>query len=158
VAWSHLTNEDFTQAYWDALYDWYANGGNEHVAAYLANLDLSGFNAKAPPPKTAAFWAIVDAGRSSEDAVFADVIDSLGNPAVVTIDLIAGRSPPELAVWLKELKNRRTIAHRLEAVGYTSVRNPHANDGLFKIGGRRQTVYARKGLSLSEQMAAAQRL
>jgi hypothetical protein len=31
------------------------------VAAYLANLDLSAFDPKAPPPKTDAFWAIVDA-------------------------------------------------------------------------------------------------
>jgi hypothetical protein len=158
VAWSPLTKEDFTQTYWDELYDWYANGGNEHVAAYLANLDLSGFNAKAPPPKTAAFWAIVDASRSSEDAEFADVIDSLGHPDVVTIDLIAGSSRADLAVWLRERKNRRIILHRLEAVGYTSVRNPDASDGLFKFGGRRQAVYAGKGLSLSEQIAAARRL
>jgi hypothetical protein len=49
------------------------------VAAYLASLDISGFNPKAPPPKTPAFWAIV-ANRAPEDAELADVLDGLGNP------------------------------------------------------------------------------
>ena len=35
------------------------------------------FDAKVPPPKTAAFWAIVDAGVAPEDAEFADAIDAL---------------------------------------------------------------------------------
>ena len=32
---------------------------------------------KAPPPKTPAFWDIVDASRAPEDAELADVIDAL---------------------------------------------------------------------------------
>ena len=39
-------------------------GGDRHVAAYLAELDLSDFDAKAPPPKTAAFWDIVEADNA----------------------------------------------------------------------------------------------
>jgi hypothetical protein len=88
VAWSDLAKEDFTPAYWDDLWGWYAAGGNCHVAAYLAGLDLSAFNAKAPPPKTAAFWEIVDANRALEDAEIADTIDLLGNPPATTIDRI----------------------------------------------------------------------
>ena len=80
VAWSDLTKDDFTKDYWNSLWGWYANGGACHVAAYLAELDLSGFDPKAPPPKTAAFWAIVDASRAPEDAELADVLDRLGNP------------------------------------------------------------------------------
>jgi hypothetical protein len=55
VAWSELTKEDFEPAYWADLYAWYDAAGAQHVFAYLAELDLSGFNPKAPPPKTAAF-------------------------------------------------------------------------------------------------------
>ena len=40
----------------------------------------SGFDPKAPPPKTPAFWAIVDANRAPEDAELADVLDALNNP------------------------------------------------------------------------------
>jgi hypothetical protein len=38
----------------------------------------------------------------------------------------------------------RKIPHRLEGCDYVPVRNPDANDGLWVIGKRRPTVYARK--------------
>ena len=85
VAWSNLTKDDFAADYWRKLYGWYANGGNEHVAAYLAKLDISGFDPKAPPPKTQAFWEIANANRAPEDAELADVLDDLGRPDVVTL-------------------------------------------------------------------------
>ena len=80
VAWSDLTKEDFTDDYWNNLWGWYEDGGIRHVAAYLAELDLSAFDPKAPPPKTAAFWAIVDANRAPEDAELADVLDGWATP------------------------------------------------------------------------------
>jgi hypothetical protein len=49
VAWSDLTKDDFPTRI--RLHQWYLSGGNGHVAAYLANLDLSDFDAKAPPRK-----------------------------------------------------------------------------------------------------------
>ena len=61
------------------------NGGREIVAHYLATLDLSGFNPKAPPPKTEAFWEIVDASRAPEDAEMADALDELGWPDATTL-------------------------------------------------------------------------
>ena len=68
VAWSELSKDDFEPNYWTDLWRWYEAGGYGHVAAYLAGLDLTGFDPKAPPPKTQAFWEIVDASRSPEDA------------------------------------------------------------------------------------------
>jgi hypothetical protein len=65
AAWSEAVKEDFSPDYWKKLWGWYAKGGIEAVAAYLAKLDISAFDAEAPPPKTAAFWAIVDANRAS---------------------------------------------------------------------------------------------
>jgi hypothetical protein len=56
VAWSELRQNDFESGYWNKVWSWYDNGGDSHVAAYLAQLDLAGFDPKAPPPKTAAFW------------------------------------------------------------------------------------------------------
>src|SRR5215510_13676997 len=52
VAWSSRTLTDFGPDYWNALYRCFANSGTEIVAHYLPNLDLSGFEPKAPPPKT----------------------------------------------------------------------------------------------------------
>jgi hypothetical protein len=60
VAFSDLTKKDFVDNYWKTIWGWYAKGGNRHVAAYLAELDLSGFDPKAPPPKTAAFGPLSD--------------------------------------------------------------------------------------------------
>ena len=67
VAWSDLVKTDFSDKYWQELWDWYDGGGYNHVAAHLSKFDISDFNPKAPPPKTEAFWAIVDANRAPGD-------------------------------------------------------------------------------------------
>ena len=36
VAWSERVKEDFGPDYWNKLFRWYDNGGDRHVAAYLA--------------------------------------------------------------------------------------------------------------------------
>ena len=101
-----------------------------HVAAFLAEHDLSDFDPKAPPPKTAAWWAVVDAGRSQEDAEIADALDRLGQPPAVTLADLAEPMPSSLSDWLQDRKNGRAIPHRLEPAGYVTVRNPDARDGL----------------------------
>jgi hypothetical protein len=58
---------DFSKSYWNQLFGWYDEGGDRHVAAYLRALDLTGFDPKAPPPKTQAFWDIVDANQAPEE-------------------------------------------------------------------------------------------
>jgi Family of unknown function (DUF5906) len=63
VAWSGATESDFVAGYWNELWSWYEREGFGHVAAYLRTLDVSDFNPKAPPLKTAAFWAIVGANH-----------------------------------------------------------------------------------------------
>ena len=49
IAWTNCVEADFAADYWDRLWSWYANGGMQHVTAYLHALDLSGFNPKKPP-------------------------------------------------------------------------------------------------------------
>src|SRR5258707_4746970 len=113
VAWSDLSKEDFTPAYWNGLWSWYAQGGDCHVAAYLASLDLSTFDPKAPPPKTTAFWAIVDASQAPEDAELADVLDRMGNPEATNLIRITAAAMGKLATLLNDRKNVRAIPHRL---------------------------------------------
>jgi hypothetical protein len=158
VAWSSCQKEDeyFRGGYWKKLYAWYQSGGLGHVAAYPLQRDVSGFDPKAPPPKTAAFWSIVDANRSGEEAELADAIDELGNPEVLTLLQIQKvTSDSGLADWLTDRKQRRTIPYRLEQCGYLPVRNPTASDGLWKITGKRQAIYAKAGLTLRDQLKAA---
>jgi len=155
VAWSDLTKDDFSEDYWSRLYKWFDEGGCEIVADYLASLDLSEFNPKAPPPKTQAFWEIVDASRSPEDAEMADALDGLGWPAVATIAGITAKASAEFGEWLRDRKNARRIPHRFEECGYVPVRNPDAADGLWKIGVRRQAIYGKRDLSVRDRIKAA---
>jgi hypothetical protein len=152
VAASALTKDDFVADYWNRLWKYYANGGDRHVAAYLSELDISAFDAKKPPPKTAAFWAIVDAGCAPEDAELADVLDDLGNPDAVTLKQVAAKATGDFEAWISDRKNRRVIPHRLERCGYVPVRNDMAKDGLWKIRGARQVIYTRDSLSLRERI------
>jgi hypothetical protein len=153
VAWSTLTKEDFAADYWVRLWDWYGKGGINHVVAYLRAFDLSDFNPKAPPPKTEAWWAIVNSSRSPEDAELADALDKLGNPPVVTLNEIK-LADLNLSEFLGDRKNSRQIPHRLEACGYVPLRNPAAEDGLWKVEGRRQAIYAKANLTLQDQHLA----
>ena len=162
VAWSELTKDDFDTDYWNKLWGWYESGGFKHVAAYLAKLDLANFDAKAPPEKTPAFWTIVDANCAPEEGELADILDKLGNPDAITLSDIqeGARSTGtlDLAQWLEERKNRRIIPHRLEKVGYLAARNDTAQDGLWKIHGARQVVYAKSTLSVRDRFKAVEAL
>jgi hypothetical protein len=46
----------------------------------------------------------------------------------------------------------------LEKCGYVPVRNDGAEDGMWKIAGKRQAMYAKKTLPLGEQLAAGRKL
>jgi hypothetical protein len=158
VAWSNRRQDDFEMDYWNKLFGWYDAGGDRHVAAYLAGLDLSGFDAKAPPPKTEAFWDIVDANRSPEESNLADILDELGNPPAVTLRVVIEKAMVmdyQFGLWLQDRKNRRLIPNRFEKCDYVPVRNPDRADHMWKIAGKRQVVYAWKDLSVQEQLKAA---
>ncbi|MBR1238472.1 primase-helicase family protein, partial [Bradyrhizobium sp. AUGA SZCCT0182] len=172
VAWSDTQQADFASGFWSSLWDWYHAGGLENVVAYLAEMDISHFDPKAPPKKTHAFWQIVGAGAAPEDSEMADILDRLGTaegardaegkpcgPAVTTqakVEALANTG--NFHEWLTDRKNRRVIPHRFEKCGYVPVRNEDAKDGLWVIGGKRQTVYGRSDLPLSERVVAARRL
>jgi hypothetical protein len=159
VAWSPLETSHLPPNGWTELWNWYESGGFGDVAAYLRELDISTFNPKAPPKKTEAFWAIVDAGRAPEDAELADVLDEMGNPAAFTTSkLVYTAGGAEIGDWLRDRKNRRIIPKRLEACGYSPVRNDMAKNGMWKVNGRRQAVYARSSIPKRDQLKAASKL
>ena len=158
VAWSECKKEEFDQDYWNKMWRWCEHGGIGHVAAYLSELDISDFNAKAPPPQTAAWLDIVDANAAPEEAELADVLDKLGNPLATTLQKITFAATGDIADWLEEPKNRRAVPYRLEQCGYVRVRNAARKDGLWIIEGRRQAIYAKSELSVKERLRAAQAL
>jgi hypothetical protein len=158
VAWSDRKKEEFAPKYWNTLWGYYAGGGLEHVAAYLMEYDLSNFDPKAPPARTAAFWDIVNVNRAPEDAELADVLDKMGNPDAVTPAMLIVAATGEPADWLMDRRNRRTIPHRLERCGYGCIHNKDAQDGYWVVDGKRQPIYTKSTLSIRDQLAAARKL
>jgi hypothetical protein len=167
VAWSDLTQENFEEGFWTKFWHWYQHeSGFEHVAAWLQERDISKFDAKAPPIKTAAFWAIVDANAAPEESELADVLDQMSvdhhgverQIDATTLIIVTGYAEGAFQEWLLDRRNRRTIPHRFEKCGFVPVRNSDAQDGLWVINGKRQVIYARVELSLRDQIYAARKL
>ena len=144
------------------MWDFYANGGFDHVASYLTERDISGFDAKAPPPRTEAFWDIVHVGEAPEDAELLDLLESLPHregekgPRAITPKRLIAAATGNLAEWM--LQNRRALPHRLGRCGYSLVRNPAAMDGYWVINKARQPIYALNSLSMSERVQEAEGL
>jgi hypothetical protein len=163
ATWSERSKEDFSQEYWDDLWHWYAHKqGCEHVAAYLATLNLDGFSLTAPPPKTPAFWSIAHANRSNDDAEFADVVDALFNPIALCVSHVAAKANDidgygGLAEWLRDRKNARRVGHRFETAGYVSVHSD-TKDGCWPVNKKRQVIYVLKSLAAGDRKSAAQAL
>jgi hypothetical protein len=160
VAWSHQLKERFTAEYFNKLWQWLLHDrGNEHVAAYLAQRDLSAFNPCALPRQTSAFYDIVSASLAPEDAELADVLDEIGSeqgrPDVCSLFSLAASPRGATLEWLLDRRHRRSIPHRLERCGYIACRNPEADDGRWRINGRRQTLYVKTSLAPEQRLEAA---
>ena len=139
VAWSDSSEKDFPADYWARMWRFLNDDdGDRHVAAYLAMLDLSAFNPKAPPLKTPAFWNIVAANSAPEDTDLAEAIDDIDSPDALTVDMLARDANAEFGAWLRDVRNHRQIPHRLEKCGYVSVQNDPVRTDCMSLaaGGR----------------------
>jgi hypothetical protein len=162
VCVSTRTKEEFSREYWDDIHNWFENGGNQVVAHFLANLDLTEFSAKAPPPKTAGWHMVVAAGLAPESGDLSDVIEALNKPAALTLPMIKARTPADsqLRLSFEDAKLRRAIPKRLAECGYIAVANPDAREsgGRWRMPGGKTTIYARQELSENERLTAARHL
>ena len=160
VAWSELTKDDFAEKYWTDLWSWYERDlGFDHVRRPSHTRDLSRFNPKAPPPKTDAWWAIVHADTATEEEELSELFERLGYPAALTLEDMADAAEVykmhDLHELLTQRTSRRSIPHRVERAGYTSVKNEGRADGRWTFNGRHLTVYASSKLSRRDQQRAA---
>jgi hypothetical protein len=164
VLWSNVEPPAFGADYWLRYWARLEEGGRDAVAAHLKALDLNGFNPKAEPPKTQAFWEMVNAMRSEEESEMADVIEGLGSPkALIVADLIAyaehvGSRYDAFVAFLKDRKNARLIAIRFEDCRYRRFANPSEQAGRWSINGRRIPVFIRQDLSDREGFQAVKDL
>ena len=102
---------------------------------------------------------MVQASEPPKSGELRDILDELGNPpsslSKKIIQTAKNLHMHDIAQEFHDRKNRRAIPHRLERVGYVSVRNPDAKDGLFKVAGRRVSVYGRELDSVADHIRAA---
>lgn len=164
VAWSPVESPVLTPEDWVEYHDWLDNrGGKENVAAFLREgVDLSDFNPSAPPRKTEAFWAIVNASRAPQDTELSDVLDQFDGRAV-TLAMVSAKARKmgldRLADFLSDPTRSRMHHSRMSNAGWTSLRNPGRKNGDWPIRHddgtvRRRMIYVPDGLA----MAAACRL
>jgi hypothetical protein len=116
------------------------------VAAYLRLPEVLGdFDPNVDPEKTPAFWDMVGAQTNSEEGELSDLLDKLGRPLAVTVDMLRQHCGyGELHQWLSNNKNQRAIPHRLLACGYVQTVNPSEAKGLWSINGKRAMIYVHK--------------
>jgi hypothetical protein len=168
-----VPNDVAKDEFWQGWYKHLANGGAEDVVAYLMQPSvLEGFSPGATPVHSAAWHEIVAANRNPQDAELMDVLDAMGEPDfskpmpddirpdAILIEQVT-RHPQcsaGLAAYFTDTKLARAWAHRLEAVGYVSVRNPAAQDNLWKIGPRRRMIYAKSELAPAQAQQAVRDL
>lgn len=158
VACSDKTKDDIKEEELSNLWRFYENGGYEHVTAFLLERDLSDFDPKAPPPKTPAFYDIVDSDMAPEDADMRDALEILGNPLAVTKSMLSDVGSPVFRSWLTERAHQRQMPHRFESIGYKRHRNEGSVDGMWRISGKRENVYVQKHLTLAEANSAVDSL
>jgi hypothetical protein len=152
VVLSEVERDNFAPGYFKRLYRWLdQESGAAHVAAYLSQVDLTGFDRHGPPPRTDGWHDMAAAGLAPEIGHFQTALTALGDPDVVTLVAIANEGDEDFGDYLK--KNPRQVPFRMAECGYVSVRNPTAQKGLWKIAGRWQAVYAKKGLAASQRLA-----
>lgn len=160
VAWSPLPAKTPGPDYFITLYGWFENGGLDHVAAYLETLDLGGFDPKAAPPMTQAFWEIAAASKPPQIGDLADAIEKIGEPDLFILpDLIAVDATA--AALLTELANRTQIPRWLDAAGYIPVPNLNAKNRKWSVyvsgptDRRKLIVYGKKTIHINELIRLA---
>ena len=89
IGWSERLKSEMAE-YCAGLWNWYEKeNGFAKVAHFLRSRDLSKFNPKAEPRKTAAWHLIVDAGMSRETSELGELLDLLDRPKAVTLSMVA---------------------------------------------------------------------
>jgi hypothetical protein len=151
--WSDLNKRSFPPEYFDKVWGYLDHGGREDVAAYLAALNVSDWRPKAPPPQTEAFWQMVASAGTGENSEIRDVLDRLGKPPVVHLEMMIEAAEPEFRMWLMDRRNRKFIPKRLWECSYEKLHNPDAPaEGDFKFKTGRRVCYKRQDISRSDAL------
>lgn len=129
--------------YFTRLWSWLDGGGMENCAAYLMTIDVSDFKPKGMPPRTPAFYRMVEGGRSDEQNDIGDILALMGDRpfSVAELSMTARmQNHPELADWLLK-KSSRLISSSLLEAGYIKHMNPDEKRGRWLVLGKQTYLY-----------------
>lgn len=140
-----IEDEDKRRQYFIDLWEWFYNGGDSHVAAYLHKRDISNWSASNGQRKTAAHRSVVKAGRAS-DSWLIDILNDINSPTFVTTTHILSIAETK-GINPKDLFKK--VGPTLGRCGYLM----HENEGdllgrwQYNINGKDKsfTVFAKKG-------------
>ena len=142
-----LFTTEARREYFSELWDWFLDGGDRHVAAYLHTRPIDGFSASNGQRKTEAHKDVVVSGKVN-DFWLQDVLDEIEN---ITGPLTAFRSD-----WLIEFAERQgemkkseikgRLTNAAKRIGLTIFRNELTPDGRHRFGGKKSAVYRKEGV------------
>ena len=135
-----LRKEDVRREYFSDLWEWFFEGGSNHIAAYLHERDISKFNASNGQRKTDAHKTVVASGMTG-DQWLDDILEDLTMPKAVRSDWILTKA---VANGEKEGDIKRKLSNSMTRSGYNLHRSER-KDGRWKIGSKIVTVYVKNG-------------
>lgn len=128
--------------YFGDLWDWFHNGGANHVAAFLHERDVKGFNPNAGQRKTIAYQAVVSFSMA-QDTWLIDILDDFKNPDAIRVDWIINKADE---IGEKKADLKRKVGAALIRLGYKYVKCPATKDGRWRIEQKRTTIYIKEDL------------
>lgn len=146
-----LNNDNEVRDYFTALWEWFAAGGDCHVAAFLHARDLSKFSPSNGQRKTAAHRSVVSSGFAGDHWLL-DALDVLGEPPLLRSDSVMACV---VRAGLLEREHLNKLQPSMIRQGYYVVRNPLRKDGRWKFPDKLSGVYAKTGYNFSSEELAA---
>jgi len=141
-----LSDDKVRRDYFSDLWEWFLQGGSNHVAAYLNEKDISAFSANNGQRKTEAHKTVVTSGMTG-DHWLDDILASLNYPDLIRGDLIYQKA---VANGEKEGEIKRKIANAIGRLDYSICRSQKTKDGRWKIDGKNVTVFMKNGIKFKE--------
>lgn len=144
-----LSDEAIKHQYFSDLWDWFRNGGVNHVAAYLTEKDISKFSADNGQRKTEAHREVILAGLEQHHW-FMDILNHYGNPRFISYPMIMKIVKEKADSHSNKLTFSGKLRSALDSCGYFKYLNPKSkSDGRwYKPGCNGCIVYAKDGTSL----------
>ncbi len=142
-----LEDYEKRKKYFSDLWDWFLDGGAEHVADFLHKRDLSKFSASNGQRKTLAHQIVIASGFSGDDWLH-EIIEEFPSHTGIRTDWLMQRA---VAKGQRESDVRRTFTHALGRLGYVHYPNLFTDkgeknkDGRWLIGKKRVNVYVKVG-------------